>query len=142
MPELSPDGTLPRRINDPLDVGSAHDGNDVRLNLRMEDGSTEWFDIHHANVPRFVAGVLFAAGVARRERPSLSPSGNPIPQKNELIQPSGMSLLEAPEGLVLQVAISPEVNLDFHLPREAAEHIYELLGKLLSVAPTGKSSSH
>ena len=142
MPELSPDGTLPRRINDALDIGSANDGDDVRLNLRMADGSTEWFDIHHANIPRFVAGVLFAAGVARRERPSLTPSGNPMPPKNELIRPFGMSVLEAPEGLVLQVAISPGVNLDLHLPGEAAKHLHEVLGQILTAAPAGKASSH
>lgn len=141
--DAAPDGTVPRRIHDPLDVGCANKGEDVRLNLRMDDGLAEWFDIDHKLVARLVSGILFAAGVAKREREAQMPTGVAAMHANELITPSRMGLAPGPDGsAVLQVWLSPDVSLDVRLPMEALDGLADAAKKLRETPnPSGTSSA-
>jgi hypothetical protein len=142
MPEQSRDGTLPRRIHEPLDVGCANAGEDVRMNVQMEDGSTEWFDIHHTKVGRLFAGLVFASGVAARERPTASPLGSPLPQLSKLIDITSLNATSAPgeDFICLRLEVAPAVNLDFRIPIEALPAMQGKLEAAVSLAQSGKPS--
>ena len=135
-----------RRIHDALDVGSAKDGQDVALNLRMEDESTEWFAVHHTKVGRLVAAIMFGAGVAGKDRPKTTPLGNRLPEQANLIDPWGLKVIPVPEGgfVVFRVSFSEDVHMDFRMPTQAATTIQEQCSEALAaLAQSGtQSSSH
>ena len=135
-----------RRIHDALDVGAANDGQDIALNLRMENSSTEWFSVHHTKVGRLVAAIMFGAGVADRDRPKITPLGNRLPQQANLIDPWGIKVIPVPEGgfVVFQVLFSEQVHMDFRMPIQAATTIQEQCAQALLVLGQSdtQSSSH
>ena len=135
-----------RRIHDALDVGQVRHGEDVALNLRMEDGSTEWFAVHHTKVGRLIASLMFGAGVADQNRPKTTPLGNALPQQTNLIDPWGITVIPVPDGgfVVFRVAFSQEVHLDFRMPAQAAAQIQEKCTQALAVLDQSdtQSSSH
>ena len=129
-----------RRIQDAYEVGAINSGQDVVLNLRMEDGSKEWFSIHHTRVGELVAGIVFAAGIAAKERPNTTPNGNPLPEQSHLIDPTSLGATSFPGATfaVLRLEIGHGVNLDFRIPLSDVETIQESLSRAVSLARSGK----
>jgi hypothetical protein len=142
MTQETPDLTSIRRIRDALDVGTAEEGEQVILNLRMEDGSTEWFAVQHSKVGRLVSGIMFASAVAARERPKVTPSGNQMPELSTVIDITGFSASAVPgeDFVVLRMVVGEGVNLDFRLPVLALTTIQGELEAALRVAQSGKST--
>ena len=142
MTDESPNLNTIRRINDALDVGAAEDGQQVVVNLRMEDGTTEWFAIQHSKVGRLIAGLKFAASVAAKDRPKLTQQGNQLPEMSTVIDITGVNASSAPgENFVcLRMEIGEGVNLDFRIPLESVAAIQEKLAAATSLAQSGKPS--
>ena len=142
MTQEAPDITSIRRIRDALDVGSAEEGQQVILNLRMEDGSTEWFAVQHSKVGRLVSGIMFASAAAARERPSTTPGGNQMHELSTVMDITGLAASAVPgeDFVVLRMIVGEGVNLDFRLQIESLSAIQEQLEAALQVAQSGKST--
>jgi hypothetical protein len=132
-----------RRINDAFDVGAVNDGQDIALNIRMEDGSKEWFSIHHTKVGNFVVGIMFASGVATRDRPKTTPSGNPLPEQSSVIDIEGLNASAIPgeNFVVLRLVVGEGVNLDFRVPLSVVPAMQEKLQRALVIAQSGTPPS-
>ena len=143
MPLETPNLASIRRIRDALDVGAAEDGEQVILNLRMEDGSTEWFAIHHSETGRLVSGIMFASAAAARDRPKATPGGNQMPELSTLIDITGLNASANPgaDFVVLRLKVGEGVNLDFRIPLDVLPAMQEKLASALQVAQSGKPSS-
>ena len=137
----SQEPTPTKRIQDAYEVGSINGGQDVVLNLRMEDGSKEWVSIHHTRVGEFVAGVMFASGIAARERPTKTPGGNLLPEQSSVIDIAGFNASAVPgEGfVVLRLLVGQGVNLDFRVPLSQVGAMQEKLSLAVDLARSGKS---
>ena len=142
MTQETPDLTTIRHIRDALDVGTAGEGQQVILNLRMEDGSTEWFAVQHSKVGRLISGIMFASAAAASERPKVTSGGNQMPELSTVIDITGFAASAAPgqDFVVLRMVVGEGVNLDFRLPVSALTTIQEELEGALRVAQSGKST--
>lgn len=143
MPPEAPDLASIRRIRDALDVGAAENGEQVILNLRMEDGSTEWFAVQHSKVGRLVSGIMFASAAAARDRPKATLGGNQMPELSTLIDITGLNASSSPgeDFVVLRMKVGEGVNLDFRIPTEVLPAMQEKLAAALQVAQSGKPPS-
>ena len=143
MPPDTPDLSSIRRIRDSLDVGAADSGEQVILNLRMEDGTTEWFAIQHSKVGRLVAGIMFASAAAAKDRPKSTPGGSAMPELSTLIDITGLNASASPgaDFVVLRMKIGEGVNLDFRVTIEVLPAMQEKLAQALTLAQSGKPSS-
>lgn len=137
----SQEPTPAKRIQDAYEVGSINGGQDVVLNLRMEDGSKEWVSIHHTRVGEFVAGVMFASGIAARERPTKTPGGNPMPEQSSVVDVAGFNASAVPgeDFVVLRLLVGQGVNLDFRVPLSQVGAMQEKLSLAVDLARSGKS---
>ena len=142
MTQEAPDIASIRNIREALDVGSTEDGQHIMLNLRMADGATEWFAVHHPKVGQLVSGIMFASAAAARERPKVSPGGNQLPELSTVIDITGFAASAVPgqDFVVLRMVVGEGVNLDFRLPASALTAIQEELEGALRVAQSGKST--
>ena len=143
MSPEDPDLSSIRRIRDALDVGAAEAGELVILNLRMEDGSTEWFAIQHLKVGRLISGIMFASAAAARDRPKATPGGNQMPELSTLIDMTGFNASANPgaDFVVLRIKVGEGVNLDFRIPIESLAAMQERLALALQVAQSGTAPS-
>jgi hypothetical protein len=116
-------------------------GEQVILNLRMEDGSTEWFAVQHSKAGRLVSGIMFASAAAASERPNATPGGNQMPELSTLMDITGLaaSVVPGEHFVVLRMIVGEGVNLDFRMPIESLSAIQDELAAALRLAQSGKS---
>ncbi|MBA2690128.1 MAG: hypothetical protein H0U63_04945 [Burkholderiales bacterium] len=138
--EEPPDQPAAQRIIEVAGAGSAHEGQYVRLTIRMEDGSNEWFDIEHFNIGKFVSAVLFGAQVARQYRPNSTASGNLIPELSTVIDIAALNATALPgeDFICLRLSLSLDVHLDFRIPLEVVSAMQSKIRKAVAVAEDGR----
>jgi hypothetical protein len=125
-----------RRIRDARDIGSADNGRLVTLNLRMEDGSNEWFAMHHAKLARFVTAVMAGGTVAMNARAAAVGQGVPIEEASTLIGLVRINAASAPgaDHVALRIVIGDGLNLDFRVPLEVVPALQDKLAQALAAA--------
>lgn len=136
MSQGAPDITTIRHIRDARSVGAADDGRLVTLNLRMEDGSSEWFALHHAKLGPFLTATIAGATVAANDRANAAGRGVPIEQVSTLIGLERINAASAPgsDHVALRVVVGEGINLDFHLPLAVVPALQERLTQALAAA--------
>lgn len=136
MSQTPPALATMRQIRDARDIGSADNGRLVTMNLRMEDGSNEWFAMHHAKLARFVAATTAAATVAMNARATAAGQGVPIEEASTLIDLVRINAASAPgaDHVALRVVIGDGLNLDFRVPLAVVPALQDKLAQALAAA--------
>ncbi|TXH49309.1 MAG: hypothetical protein E6Q93_25220 [Burkholderiaceae bacterium] len=125
-----------RQLRGAAEVGTAMDGQAVMLNLQTEDGSAEWMAMHHTRVGRFVAALLFAAGVAAQDRQTASGEGKPAGESSLLIDMLRINAASeaGADHIVLRVVLGEGANLDFRVPLDVVPALQEKIAQALATA--------
>lgn len=136
MSEPVPDLASIRHIRDARDVGSVSGGQVIVLNLRMEDGTSEWFAMQHAKVGRFMAAAMFGASVAANDRATVAGRGNPGAEQSTLVDITRINASSAPgaDHVALRVVMGEGVNLDFRVPLSVVPALQDKLALALAAA--------
>lgn len=134
------------KIIDVYEAGSSPSGEVVRLNLTKEDGSREWLELSPLHVGKLVSALLFASGVAAKNRhPATKLLGDPL-ELSSLIELTGWAATSSP-GLpfvAVRMSIAPDVHIDFRAPTEWVQAMKEQLDRaaLLAGSSDKPSAAH
>ena len=136
MSDQLPDFTSVRHIRDARDVGSISEGQVVTLNLRMEDGSSEWFAMKQSNVGRLITAMMFGASVAANDRATVAGRGTQGADQAALVDIARINASSAPAAgyVALRVVLGEGVNVDFRLPLAIVPALQEKLSEAFAVA--------
>lgn len=117
------------RINGIADIESVDQGETIRLHIAMDDGSVQILDIDHDRAPKLVSDIALAMSIAARDRPTLTPSGNPMPQRVKFAGYEGIGAYSYEGHVVVRIllkegsSLAPPIQVDYLVDSSAAAQL-------------------